>query len=77
MASAQTITAQLDNSTNIEEEESFDSSNSTVNTTFIAISNRIYINRLALRKKKIRMVIAQFILFVVSAHLYSSMNSRV
>jgi hypothetical protein len=53
MASTQPIIAQLDNSTNIEEEESFNRSINTVNTTFILLFSIVFISiGIALRKKK-------------------------
>lgn len=77
MASTQPIIAQLDNSTNIEEEESFNRSINTVNTTFILLFSIVFIS-IALRKKKrkIRMVLALLIFLSVLVHLYSHPPDR-
>lgn len=79
MASTQPIIAQLDNSTNIEEEESFNRSINTVNTTFILLFSIVFISiGIALRKKKrkIRMVLALLIFLSVLVHLYSHPPDR-
>lgn len=80
MASTQPIIAQLDNSTNIEEEKSFNRSINTVNTTFILLFSIVFISiGIALRKKKrkIRMVLALLIVFVsFSTFILSSPDRR-
>lgn len=79
MASTQPIIAQLDNSTNIEEEESFNRSINTVNTTFILLFSIVFISiGIALRKKKKKDKdgISTTYLFVSLVHLYSHPPDR-